>query len=114
MNPKIKNTIIFVSIAVVIILLYVFFIKKDGEVPALVSSSGEAATPSSSDEQNQSFVLAQDFLALLLSVKSISLNDSILRDPAFDSLVDSSILLIPDGTEGRPNPFAPFGYDSQI
>ena len=27
------------------------------------------------------------------------------------TLHDSSILLIPDGTEGRPNPFAPIGSD---
>lgn len=55
--------------------------------------------------------IAGDFLNLLLNVKNIRLDDSILRDPSFNNLRDSSITLIPDGNEGRPNPFAQFGND---
>ena len=53
----------------------------------------------------------QDFLSLLLNVKSIKLDSTIFDDPAFLSLYDSSITLTPDGTEGRVNPFAPLGAD---
>ena len=59
-----------------------------------------------------SALVAKDFLTLLLSVKNIKLDDAIFFDVAFNSLHDSSITLIPDGTEGRPNPFAQFGNDN--
>ncbi len=57
-------------------------------------------------------LVAKDFLVLLSNVKNIKLDDTIFSDPAFNSLHDSSITLIPDGTEGRPNPFAQFGNDA--
>ena len=50
----------------------------------------------------------KDFLNLFSGIKNIKLNDAIFSDPAFNSLRDSSIVLVPDGTEGRPNPFAQF------
>ena len=56
-------------------------------------------------------IAANDFLTLLLGVKNIKLEDAIFSDPAFQSLRDSSIVLVPDGNEGRPNPFAPLGQD---
>lgn len=52
-----------------------------------------------------------EFLTKLLSIKNIELNGSIFEEPAFATLKDSSIILIQDGTEGRPNPFAPIGFD---
>ncbi len=115
MTPKIKNIIIFVVIAAVLILGYIFFIKPSPDQPALVSSStsglpvvpGVASIPGNATTVSN----PQDFLTLLLSVKSIKLNDAILTDPAFIGLKDSSITLTPDGTEGRPNPFAPIGSD---
>ena len=51
---------------------------------------------------------------VLLNVKNIKLDDSIFSDIAFSNLRDSSITLIPDGTEGRPNPFAPIGSDASV
>jgi hypothetical protein len=59
-------------------------------------------------------LVAKDFFALLLNVKNIKLDDAILSDPAFLSLRDSSIVLVPDGNEGRPNPFAKFGNDAVV
>ena len=50
-----------------------------------------------------------DFLSFLLSVKSIKLNDQILSDSVFSNLHDSTIDLLPDGDQGRPNPFAVYG-----
>ncbi len=110
MTPKIKNIIIFLGIGVVLILLYVFLIKGSPDQASLTSTSNDVVIPASGVPDENSLI-AQDFLTLLLSVKSISLQDSIFKDPAFISLQDSSIELVQDHTEGRPNPFAPIGSD---
>jgi hypothetical protein len=110
--PNLKNSIIFLVIAVVIILGYIFFFKKDtAAVPNLTTTTPLQATPTL-NPTNVSTVAGTEFLSLLLNVKNIKLNDAIFTDPAFNSLIDSSITLSPDGTEGRPNPFAPIGTDS--
>jgi hypothetical protein len=115
--PKIRNIIIFISIALVIFLIYVFFIKSSGEQPSLVSSGADATLPNiDGSTQNTSILntnseVAKDFLVIFSNIKNIKLNDAIFSDPSFISLHDSSIILTPDGTEGRPNPFAPFGND---
>ena len=111
MTPKIRNIVIFTSIAAALILIYIFFIRQPSAPTATLVSS--TSTPTALDtgvaEQNSS--VAREFLTLLLSVKSIKLNDAIFADNSFASLRDSSIVLTPDATEGRPNPFAPFGTD---
>ncbi len=108
--PKIRNIIIFVAIAAALILIYVFFIKpSSSDQTNLVSSTPMSATASPS--VNGTPLVTEDFLNLLLSVKNIKLDDSIFADPAFSSLHDSSITLVPDATTGRPNPFAQFGND---
>ncbi|OGI61106.1 hypothetical protein A2814_02100 [Candidatus Nomurabacteria bacterium RIFCSPHIGHO2_01_FULL_38_19] len=110
MTAKIKNIIIFTAIGAVLILVYIFFIKKSPEQPALISTFSGEAEPSA-DTSSQSSSITKDFLTLLLNVKNIKLDNTIFSDVAFSNLRDSSIVLIPDGTEGRPNPFAPFGSD---
>ncbi|OGI66243.1 hypothetical protein A3A95_02100 [Candidatus Nomurabacteria bacterium RIFCSPLOWO2_01_FULL_39_18] len=118
MSPKTKNIIIFSSIAVIFILIYIFFIREDEPESGLVSSSATTivSPPPNSVMQNtineSQSSIAKDFLALLLSVKNIRLDDTIFSDKAYNSLRDSSIILIPPGNEGRPNPFAPIGTDS--
>lgn len=109
--PKIKNIIIFVSIAAAFVLIYIFFIKKTPETSTLVSSSAPLVQNTTNViDQNSS--VTEEFLSSLLNVNNIKLNDAILFDDAFISLHDSSIVLIPDGNEGRPNPFAPLGVDN--
>ncbi len=111
MTAKIKNIIIFTVIAALLILIYIFFIKPAPVQQNLVSSSvGTTLPDTNSSDQNPP--LSNDFLSLLLSVKSIKLNDTIFSDNAFLNLKDSSILLIPAGNEGRLNPFAPIGFDT--
>jgi hypothetical protein len=115
--PKIKNIIIFIAIALVIFLIYVFFIKPSPEQPSLVSSGANDTlpnmdgSPSNVNTSNTNSEIAKDFLVIFSNIKDIKLNDAIFSDPSFISLHDSSIILTPDGTEGRPNPFAPFGND---
>ena len=118
--PNIKNILIFIGIATVFILLYIFFIKKPATEEGSLSSSAtvlvpdSASPPSTPSLSNMSpdSLVTKDFLTLLLSVKNIKLDDSIFSGVAFANLRDSSITLIPDGTEGRPNPFAPLGNDN--
>ncbi|MSU44708.1 hypothetical protein EXS45_00795 [Candidatus Nomurabacteria bacterium] len=113
--PTIKNIIIFIVIAIIFVLIYVYFIKKDTDTATLVSSVTPLVTSSGDTlaiEDNSA--VAQEFLTLLLSVKSIKLDDAIFSDNAFISLYDSSITLIPDGNEGRINPFAPLGTDNPL
>lgn len=109
--PKIKNILIFLGIAAVFVGIYIYFIKPKAPVANLVSSTplSTAGNEAAVEDNPQ---IAQDFLNLLLSVKSIKLNDAIFSDEAFISLHDSSIVLIPDGNEGRINPFAPIGSDA--
>jgi len=49
-----------------------------------------------------------DLISLLLELKSIKLDTSILQNPVFLTLQDFSIELSPEPV-GRPNPFAPIG-----
>jgi len=116
MISKIKNIIIFAVIVVALILVYVFFIKKSPEEANLISSSvsplGNAVLPDQQPISAENSSVAKDFLSVLLNVKSVKLDGSIFSDPAFMNLSDSSILLVPDGNEGRPNPFAPIGSEN--
>lgn len=117
---KIKNIIIFTTITVLFILIYIFFIKPKPVTENLISSPSNTVLPNIVDanlnisEGNKTSLVAKDFLTLLLNVKNIKLDDTIFSEIAFDSLRDSSIVLIPDGNEGRPNPFAPLGIDKII
>ena len=56
--------------------------------------------------------ITKEFLSILLSVKSIKLDDAVFADKAFTNLKDSSILLTSTGDEGRINPFAPIGSET--
>jgi hypothetical protein len=115
--PSIKNIIIFTSIAAFLVLVYIFFVKSSPEEDNLVSSTPNVTLPSiegsglEGEIPNGTTLITKDFLTLLLNVKDIKLDDTIFSDIAFAGLRDSSITLIPDGTEGRPNPFAKFGND---
>ncbi|MFA5840691.1 MAG: hypothetical protein WC847_00220 [Candidatus Paceibacterota bacterium] len=117
MTPKIKNIIIFSGIALAFILIYIFFIKSSPPQANLESTANtplpniDGTLPGASTINTNSQV-AKEFLTLLSSVKNIKLDDVIFSDQAFNTLRDSSITLIPDGTEGRPNPFAQFGNDT--
>lgn len=106
---KFKNIIILGVIVAILVLSYVFFVKPSPDTDSLVSitplTNSNNATPGESS-------VAQDFLTLLLNVKNIKLDDAIFSDNVFMKLRDSSITLIGDGSEGRPNPFAPLGVDN--
>lgn len=108
--PNVKNIIIFVGIGLLLVFAYIFLIPKSEEETNLVSDTASSATETPAGDTPETLI-GQEFLGLLLNVKNIKLDDSIFSSSAFMSLRDSSILLIPDGNEGRPNPFAPIGVD---
>jgi hypothetical protein len=118
--PTLKNILIFIAIAAASFSAYFFFLKPSSSTPELVSSPVTTSNPlinttgivTSAEQGNgDNGVVAGEFLSLLLSVKSIKLNNTIFSENAYKSLRDSSITLTPDGNEGRPNPFAPIGND---
>ena len=111
--PKARNIIIFITIAAILVLTYVFFIRTDSSEEANLVSTQNSSTdvPVVIGSPSDGSLSADDFLPLLLSVKNIKLEDGIFAEPAFKNLKDSSITLVPDGSEGRPNPFAPLGQD---
>jgi len=113
MNSMLKNILIFAGIGVVLILVYVFLIKKSPDEQGLISTS-PLGVPAAPENSGPAGGVANDFLSLLLGVKNIKLNNAIFSKPAFRSLRDSTIVLTPDGTEGRPNPFAPIGYEGAV
>lgn len=71
----------------------------------LSSSEPTAMDPDASSE------IGNQFLNLLLNIKTIRLDDSILKAPTFSTLQDYSINLVQLGNEGRANPFAAIGRD---
>ena len=109
MLKTIKNIIIYVILAAVLTLVYLYFIKKSPNQEILISSV--ATTLPETKTNDQTSKLTKDFLSILLNVKNIKLDDSIFLSPAFSNLRDSSISLVQDQIEGRLNPFAPLGSD---
>ena len=113
--PKLKNIIIFIVIATGIFAGYFFFLKSEPEETNLLSSPAESLLKTNNPEglgaPEGKPAVAENFLSLFLSVKNIKLEGAVFADSAFKSLRDSSIELVPDSTEGRPNPFAKLGSD---
>ena len=114
MNPKIKNIIIAVVALVVLIAGYLVFFNKK-EVAPLSTTGGvpisSNTTANSGASQSQ---LGDEFLQILLNLRTIQLDDSTFSSPSFNSLRDYTITLVPEGNEGRPNPFAPIGVDTFV
>lgn len=107
---KLKNIFIFLGALIILILVYVFFFSSSPEEESnLITTSADPDAELPAPTENN--IGTQDFLKILLSVKSIKLDSSIFADPSFATLRDSSITLVPDGSEGRPNPFAPIGQE---
>lgn len=101
----IRNLILFVVIGGVLAGgFYYFFNKNTPEEANITSTVGTLGVLGAGSTQPASQPLG--------SVSGIKLDTSIFTNPSFLSLRDSSKVLIPRGTEGRPNPFAPIGVDN--
>lgn len=112
MSKKIK---IFAIVALVIALIIVIasFVSKKSTVTPPVSgsplSSSAAAKVAGVPLQTTSAPVSE-FSSVLSSIKSIILDTAIFDNPAYKALRDYPITLGSD-YRGRPNPFAPVGYD---
>jgi hypothetical protein len=113
MFQKLKGIIIFAVIITIVILVYVFYFKGDAVDEGALTSSGAAPDAVSQTGEAPDPALGEEFLVLLLNIQNIKLDGAIFEDPAFKSLQDSSIELVQDIPEGRPNPFAPIGSENQ-
>lgn len=111
--PKIKNIIIFFVIGMVLIVAYLLLFKKSEPIPDLITSIdlNTNTVDSNGEVVSLDTTISEQFLADLLGIRNIHLEDNIFFDPAFMALKDPDVVLIPEGNEGRPNPFAPIGTD---
>jgi hypothetical protein len=90
-----KKTIIVGVIAIVVLAIVYFYF----------SNSAPAESVSSLQSQSAS-VVGTRVLSLLNQIKSLHIDTSIFKSPAYGTLVDYSVT-IPELPVGRPNPFAP-------
>jgi uncharacterized membrane protein len=93
---RFRTPLIVVALIIVAFLAYSIFFT--GESEGVLSESSQSATASVDNE----------LIALLLQLKSLTLDESLFGNAAFQSLQDLSQELIPEPV-GRNNPFAPLG-----
>lgn len=78
-----------------------------GFIAYSVFFKGSDAPPLSQEDVSAAkSAVDQELIALLLTLKTITLDTALFDDPAFKSLKDFSQELVPEPV-GRPNPFAP-------
>jgi hypothetical protein len=114
MKSIIRNIIILAIIVALGIVGYkMFFNKKPAATGGLATTSGSVQTVPAASSSTPVIdpSVGQDFLALLLSVQSIRLDDSIFKSKEFAVLQDFNRPIPPDQNPGRVNPFAPLGAD---
>jgi hypothetical protein len=91
--PKqVQNAVLVLVIVALAFIAYTIFANRQPEAVLTTTETSELSAPD------------QDLIALLLELKSISLDNSLFTSPAFASLQDFSQELIPEPV-GRPNPF---------
>ena len=100
MLAKYQNIIVIAVVLVIAFGVYSYFFS--GKQESILSTENVSAQAPAD----------QDLIALLLDLKSISLNEEIFSDAAFKSLSDFSKDLVAEPV-GRSNPFAPLSAGAQ-
>jgi hypothetical protein len=100
MIKQYQNVIIIGAVIVIAFFVYTYFFTGKA-TPILDEQAVSQAAPAD-----------QDLISLLLELKAITLDESLLSDAAFTSLQDFSKELVPEAI-GRPNPFAPLGAQAK-
>ncbi|HVY35789.1 MAG TPA: hypothetical protein VG982_00735 [Candidatus Paceibacterota bacterium] len=113
MSKKVKIFAIVVISLAALIAIGTFLGRKTSSVPTVTSSdlsSTFGAGIASSTTTASNATKGGEFAALLSSINSITIDDSIFSNPAYKALRDHPISV---GTDiiGRTNPFAPVGTD---
>ncbi len=115
MKSSLKKIIILVVLIAIAAFVYGYFFKKPATGPASpLSSSTGANSPSSAPLPSTEDQIGQEFLSLLLNLRTLKLDDSIFTDRSFTSLRDYTTELSLTDAKGRVNPFAPIGTDQIV
>lgn len=109
MSKKVKIFAIVVLVISAIIAAVTFLggstpAAPDSALSSSASRAGGVAAPLSASTPSE-------FSSLLSTIKNINIDTTFFNDPGYRALRDYPITLGSD-TKGRPNPFAPVGYDS--
>ncbi len=102
-SSKALNITIVVFLVVFAVVGYLFLNREKTPESSLKSEATPAASTPQSEALNQA---NKQFLDNLSNLKAVTLDDSIFSDPAFVSLTDFGLKLVPE-PKGRDNPFAP-------
>lgn len=119
MKSVLKTIIILAVLTGIAMAGYMFFFKKEPTVGtegglATVAGTPVTTTADAATMNQNAQNASRDFLALLLNIRSIKLDDSLFTSAAFSALQDLSRPITPDTDPGRVNPFAPIGADSTV
>ena len=122
MKKIIRNIIIFVVVIIIGMVGYSFFFKKPAAPASSLTTTAGAPSPADTTataganaaEAADADAASKEFLALLLNIQSIKLDDSFFASPGFLALQDFSHAIPPDTNPGRPNPFAPLGANTAL
>lgn len=117
---KTVKLIIVIAVILALIIIGATFVTQPGSgnesngLQSLVT--GDSASPLTQAAVTDADVantqqINREFVSMLLNLRSITLNDDIFSEPAFQALMDNTIRLNQPGNEGRSNPFAPIGVE---
>jgi hypothetical protein len=97
-----KTSLTILLVVVIAFILYGVFFTGGDEEGVLVS---ETPAPEAA--------VGGDLLNLLLTLQSVSIDESIFEHETFTALVDFGVQLVPEPV-GRSNPFAPLGTGENV
>ncbi len=114
-KKKVKQIFIAFGVAVLILILYAIFSGGFSQPiqnnDSLVSVRGKQIQGGQIDEGDME-IINERILRILRGVKDIELNGDIFSNPVFKQLRDTRFTLPRPVRLGRPNPFAPIGFES--
>jgi hypothetical protein len=100
-----KNQILTLVIVVIIGFVVFTYFKN--------SSNDNSSSTIVAEQRVAEFAGAREILSLLNKMSNVKLDDSIFNDSSFNSLRDTTVVLVPQPIN-RNNPFAPIGTDGPI
>ncbi len=99
MNPGTSKKKIFIIVGIIALVGLAYLYISGGKEPAAQGLLSEQVTP-------EATLASGRVLQLLNQIQALHIDGSIFTDPAYQTLVDYTVV-IPEQGVGRPNPFAP-------
>ncbi|HZS42636.1 MAG TPA: hypothetical protein VFA52_00210 [Candidatus Paceibacterota bacterium] len=100
---KYKMPLIIIGVLILAFVIYSFWHGGSSNNGAVLTAS----SPAANNPQ-----VGQAFVNQLLTLQGVRLNSEIFSNPSFNTLQDFS-QPVPTEPQGRPNPFAPIGVDTE-